>query len=630
MSQHTHARAIRSAGRLLAVTLVALTTTVLVGGGAQAEQRIMEFPVPTPASEPAGIARGSDNNLWFTESAGNKIGRITPAGVITEFPLGDDAFPVGITAGPDGALWFTDESDRIGRITTDGAVTWFPTPTKGGVPHGIVTGPDGALWFSYLFRDLIGRVTTAGEFTEHPIPTFRAEVHSITVGSDGALWFTEFRGNKIGRITTAGVITEFPIPTPDSRPHGIVAGPDGALWFTEQGGNKIGRITTSGVFSEYPLPNPGSGPHEIAVGEDGNLWFTEILGNRIGRITTAGVITEFPIPTPDSGAGYIVAGPDGAMWFHERRANQIGRISIERPRYSEWSAATNAEAVPGTSASLNTPFADGCPLVSKHDRQLYIASNRPGGQGGLDIWVAEGARRGRGWGEPQNLGPSINTAANEFCPTPTRDGHGLFFVSNRPGGCGGGDIYFTRRHPKRGWSEPQNLGCSINSAAEEASPFPVGDELYFSSTRPGGFAADAPGAASGDSDIYVSTRQGDGTYGVPSLVPGVNTAYDDARPNVGRDGLEIFFDSNRPGGLGGFDIWTATRTSLSGPWAVPVNLGPAVNSSANETRPSLSWDATTLYFGSTRAGSEAGPTGAPSQDIYFSTRQKLTGPPRNS
>lgn len=626
MSQRSHAANLGPATRFLLVTLVALTLSAFVTGPAQGEARITEYPVPTPASEPAGITRGSDGNLWFTESAGNKIGRITPEGVITEFPLRDDAYPVGITAGPDGALWFTEEGDGIGRITTDGVITEFPTPTKGGVPHGIVAGPDGALWFTYLFRDLIGRMTTSGQFTEYRIPTFRAEAHSLAVGPDGALWFTEFGGNKIGRITTDGVITEFPIPTPNSRPHGIVAGPDGALWFAETGGNKIGRITTDGVITEFPLPNPGSGPHEIAVGEDGNLWFTEILGNRIGRITPDGVITEFPIPTPDSGAGYIVAGPDRAMWFHERRANQIGRISIDRPRFSEWSTAVNIEAVPGTSPSVNTPFADGCPIVSKKGQELYIASNRPGGFGGQDIWVAERGRRDTAWGDPRNLGPSINTAANEYCPTPTPDGHGLFFVSNRPGGCGGGDIYYTRRHPKRGWSEPQNLGCAVNSAAEEASPFLVGDELYFSSTRPGGFAADPPGAAAGDSDIYVSRRQGDGTYGAPTLVPGVNTAFDDARPNVRRDGLEIYFDSNRPGSLGGFDIWTATRTSVSGPWSVPQNLGPQVNSAANETRPSLSWDATTLYFGSTRPGSEPGPTGAPSQDIYFSTRQKLTGP----
>jgi streptogramin lyase len=332
---------------------LALTSTILLallaapGQATAFGSPITEFPVPTPNSQPAGITRGSDGNLWFTEAVGDKIGRITPSGVITEFPLGEGAAPVGITAGPRDALtpwlagtspprrgqaapsWFTLESDAIGAITTTGQIRTFPTPTTGQVPHGIVAGPDGALWFTYLFGEVIGRMTASGTFTEYAIPTDNPQSHSLTVGPDGAIWFTQFLGNKIARITTEGDIEEFPLPHPGSRPHGIVAGPDGALWFAETRGNRIGRITTDGDIDEFALPYPNSGPHEIAVGEDGNLWFTEIAGNRIGTIDPlTKAIAEYPIATPDSGPGYIVAGPDRAMWFHERKANQIGRISI--------------------------------------------------------------------------------------------------------------------------------------------------------------------------------------------------------------------------------------------------------------------------------------------------------------
>ena len=89
---------------------------------------------------------------------------------------------------------------------------------------------------------------------------------------------------------------------------------------------------------------------------------------------------------------------------------------------------------------------------------------------------------------------------------------------------------------------------------------------------------------------------------------------DDNRPNVRRDGLEIFFDSDRSGGIGGLDLWAATRASTSEPWSTPVNLGSDVNSVANDLRASLSWDATALYFGSNRAGSEG------NQDLYITTR----------
>ena len=92
--------------------------------------------MPTAASQPAGITTGADGALWFTERAGTKIGRITTAGVITEFPVPTAASqPIGIAAGSDDALWFTEETgNKIGRITTAGVITEFqvPTPALGG------------------------------------------------------------------------------------------------------------------------------------------------------------------------------------------------------------------------------------------------------------------------------------------------------------------------------------------------------------------------------------------------------------------------------------------------------------------------------------------------------------------
>jgi virginiamycin B lyase len=84
------------------------------------DSTITEFPLPTVSSFPLGITTGPDGALWFTEQFGNKIGRITTAGVITEFPLPTaNSGPFGITAGPDGALWFVENTgNRIGRITT--------------------------------------------------------------------------------------------------------------------------------------------------------------------------------------------------------------------------------------------------------------------------------------------------------------------------------------------------------------------------------------------------------------------------------------------------------------------------------------------------------------------------------
>jgi Tol biopolymer transport system component len=285
--------------------------------------------------------------------------------------------------------------------------------------------------------------------------------------------------------------------------------------------------------------------------------------------------------------------------------------------FGPWSNAVRVESIPGTDPSFNGPNLDGCPFISRDGKKFFMASNRSGGQGGIDIWVATRDAVGDPWGAPVNVGPPVNSPQNDFCPTLSRDGHTFFFVSSRPGGCGGDDIYTARLRTPTGFEDVANLGCAVNSAANEASPFPLPQEdmgwmLYFSSARPGGYDLGDAGAAAGDPDIYVSTRSA-GTYGAAVLVPGVNSAAADGHPNVRRDGLEIFFFSNRPGAAGN-DIYSASRGSVWDPFGTPVNLGPAVNSAASETRPSLSWDGTTLYFGSNRTGGEG------DSDHYVTTR----------
>ena len=291
--------------------------------------------------------------------------------------------------------------------------------------------------------------------------------------------------------------------------------------------------------------------------------------------------------------------------------------------FSGWSSATRVEDQAGTDPAFNGPDLDGCPFISRNETTLYMASNRPGGLGGLDIWVARRPDADAPWGAPENVGAPVNSAANDFCPTIDRNDHSFYFVSNREGGCGGSDIYMTRLRPD-GWDPVANAGCAVNSAADEASPFPLpepgkGKVLYFSSVRTGGFAADPAGAVP-DSDLYMSERNG-GSYGTPTLVPGANTAFEDGQPNLRRDGRELFFFSNRPGTLGLADIYGATRATTSDPWSTPVNLGPTVNSGDGaDTRPSLSWDGKTLYFGSTRPG------GNGSADHYVTTRERVVGP----
>jgi Collagen triple helix repeat (20 copies) len=202
---------------------------------------------------PIGIAAGPDGNLWFTERAGNRIGRVTPAGTITEFTTGITANsgPYEIAAGPDGNLWFTEiDGNRIGRITPTGTVTEFGTGiTASAQPTGIAAGPDGNLWFTELNGERIGRITPAGAITEFPTG-FAGPVQfvDIAAGPDGNLWFTVFDDGEIGRITPSGTVTAF--TTNGELADGIAAGRDGNLWFGIRG-DSIGRM-----LSGQPIDRP--------------------------------------------------------------------------------------------------------------------------------------------------------------------------------------------------------------------------------------------------------------------------------------------------------------------------------------------------------------------------------------
>src|SRR5262249_16831374 len=106
---------------------------------------LSEFPIPTTSSRSSSIVAGPDGNLWFTEQSGNKVGRVTPAGIITEFSI-PGSNPIGIAAGADGNLWFTEfGANKIGRITTGGLIAEFLIPTTSGLARNIAAGSDGNL-----------------------------------------------------------------------------------------------------------------------------------------------------------------------------------------------------------------------------------------------------------------------------------------------------------------------------------------------------------------------------------------------------------------------------------------------------------------------------------------------------
>jgi virginiamycin B lyase len=123
---------------------------------------VTEFTVPTPGGFPWGITTGPDGNVWFTEESGNRIGRVTPSGEVTEFPFQTpDSASAGAFAimARDGFLWFTEhKNQRIARMTPDGVVVAeYPCPSNC-YPNGIAAGSDGRVWYTDLVRNVIGRL----------------------------------------------------------------------------------------------------------------------------------------------------------------------------------------------------------------------------------------------------------------------------------------------------------------------------------------------------------------------------------------------------------------------------------------------------------------------------------------
>ena len=282
--------------------------------------------------------------------------------------------------------------------------------------------------------------------------------------------------------------------------------------------------------------------------------------------------------------------------------------------YSDWSPPTNLSAV------INSGASDQGPAISKDGLSLYFHSNRPGGHGGFDMYVSQRASVDDPWSSPLNLGPTVNTAFDEGNPAFSRDGHFLFFQSVRPGGLGGVDLWVSERslkHDDFNWELPVNLGAGINSTADDNAPsYFQNDELdvaqlYFVSTRPGGF---------GGQDIYLSNQTLDGSFGPAVLVSDLSTSSTDSRPSIRHDGLEIIFQSNRSGSLGtALDLWVATRDSVLDGWSTPVNLGSPINTVSIENNANLSSDRLTLFFSSDRSGGSGG------LDLYVMTRTKLRG-----
>lgn len=297
----------------------------------------------------------------------------------------------------------------------------------------------------------------------------------------------------------------------------------------------------------------------------------------------------------------------------------LGSAPQTAPHYSAWSAPVHLDA------PFNSADNEQTAILSKDSLSLYITSTRLCGETDAvkdaNIWVATRPSRDAPWGELQCLEMNVD-GYEDSNPEFSRDGHWMFFVSNRPGSYGpagspaGRDIWVSYRtdvHDDHAWGEPVNAGPLVNTDVADTGPTYFDNEgglpqLIFASQRLGGTGLDF--------DLFVTDVIGANEYAVPRRIDELSArGLVDAGPFIRHDGLEIFWFR----GPQLFDIYTSTRATPDAPWAAPIRVDEPISSPANEQAPKLSPDGETLFFVSTRAGTLGG------LDIWATTRSKKTG-----
>ena len=402
------AQAIPGSKRLVA--LAALLGALLAWGagigGAAPLGQVTKFTSGLSGSTVMGSA-GPDGNIWFLEA--HIIGKITPAGVITEYSSGLNPgnllFRMG-SEGPDGNMWFSDRgtTKAIGRITTDGTITEFNTGLNpGSNPGRLQSGPDGNMWFvDQGATKAIGFITPAGQISEVALsPT--SNPNSVRTGPDGNIWFTDQGTPKaIGMINpTTDAVQEFSTGlNSGSVPQIIETGSDGGMWFSDNGNpSAVGRIDpVTHVIQEFSTGmTPGAAPNGITLGADGNIWVVETGIGKFGSITPGGTITEYPT----GGASAVASGADGSLWFGTTGA--VGQFGIGASAASVTPPAvtgSNGVGVPQTCAGDTWSTWAG----QQPSRDTYIAD-------GYD-WLLDGQ-------------PIVGATTESYTPAPTDAGHQL-------------------------------------------------------------------------------------------------------------------------------------------------------------------------------------------------------------
>lgn len=330
--------------------------------------------------------------------------------------------------------------------------------------------------------------------------------------------------------------------------------------------------------------------------------------------TTPATSTPAPAPpTPDMSTSPASAPPanDGPPHVLQTTVPlDLNRFPADHPARAllsdewAWSQPTPLES------PINSRNWERHPFLSRDGLELYFESLSRG------IAVVSRGSSKDSFGDPVTVrargGLVGGRAYFEVSPSLTGDGLTMVFTSNRSDSVGGYDIRWTRRSGAGdNWGPDVPLPSTINSVSNESTACISGDglTLLFSSDRPGGAGLD---------DLYFATRPdlNSGFEQARALAAPINSPYIETDPYLSPDGTILLFSSSRPDGLGGLDLYASVRVTADEPFSEPVHLGAFVNSSSDDTSPTLSPDGTELIFASPRPG------GAGSSDVWTVRRTR--------
>ena len=288
--------------------------------------------------------------------------------------------------------------------------------------------------------------------------------------------------------------------------------------------------------------------------------------------------------TPGDEYEICLSADSNELYFVRGRPGQGADIFTSRRTHDTWSRPVRLDAV-------NSAYDELGPRLSSDGRLLLFYSNRPGGIGGYDVWVA--LRTGGVWGKPVNLGPNVNSEHNEYGPSITADNRMLYFASNRKA------------------AERMGKGTRWTATIRQGQ---LGDydlfatEVDFAEASPPGTATTRP-ATEPSAGLKIRAEQA-------LELQGVNTLHNEGTPCVSPRGDFLYFASNRPGGTGGFDLYRTRITE--GRCERLENLGAEINTAGNETDPQLTNGGFMLYFSSDRDGGDEG-----TYDLYTSQSHEV-------